>query len=222
MIIYIRKYLQKTLLFVIAAWALLLTPSCLSRFDIDANHIYYVEKNDKYYRIVSTVMPWGSRLTWDEVNRELLEFKEHEIKGAPKWSVLAKQQSVVLGSSSAIEQSSGWPFASFKGAVWLSGSDYPSLGYVYPHPTGYQSCSIVYDGRDRAVYSKSVLIIVYEPIVSGIILNTCTYTLFALSAIMLYNAVRRRIGARIARCEQCGYDVSGLCICPECGRRVCI
>ncbi len=216
----VRNSIQRTFVIVIVAWALLLTPSCLSRFDSSESRRFYVQTHDAYYRVVSTAMPWGTRLTWDEVNRGLLDIKEHDIQSAPAWSVLAGRQPLALGSGSAVEQSAGWPFAAFQGAVWLSGSDYASLGYVYPHAIGSQGCSVLYEGNDRAVYSKSVLLLVYSPIMRGILLNTCIYAAFAFIMNTLYEAVRKRYCLRVKRCPNCAYDVSGLKKCPECGKWV--
>ena len=59
-----------------------------------------------------------------------------------------------------------------------------------------------------------------RPIPAGFAANTITYFLVLTALWHGLVAFARRIRIPPGRCRSCGYDVSGLELCPECGRAV--
>lgn len=102
----------------------------------------------------------------------------------------------------------GWPWPALARQTLLTHPNEPRW-LTATSPTFEYLGSIEVRGRDLP----------YLPVWRGLIGNTLLFALVALPIVMVPGVIVRWRRVLPGHCAACGYDVTGLAICPECGAR---
>lgn len=105
----------------------------------------------------------------------------------------------VIGQTKA-----GLPFKCVRGDAMTYG---PKLGPLQTASRGFFRFG---SGSDGDKYP-------YQPIWGGLALNTMAYGTAMFCVFALFRRIRVRRRLRKGLCVVCGYDISGIAVCPECG-----
>lgn len=89
-------------------------------------------------------------------------------------------------------------------------------GILSPVLRGIETPSWILDRRQGKVFER----IPIAPIATGFAVNTILYSLMLACPWLLWACIRRNRYARGGRCVRCGYDITGVDVCPECGTPV--
>ena len=109
------------------------------------------------------------------------------------------------------ELAAGWPMTSFYGTVeqrW-SANDGPKFLWSLPY---------------TRLKNETPAFLPYRPFFPGVLVNALFYGslayLFWIAIIQRVGRTRNKSRSKRGCCESCGYDITGLSICPECGQSV--
>lgn len=112
----------------------------------------------------------------------------------------------------------GWPFLTLENSTGYRDGAGPLADYwgqrTLVFPDRVRPAWTFRMGREYATYIPT------RPMWMGIVFNTIIYATLVGSSILLLGHLRRVRRRRRVLCVRCGYPVSGIAMCPECGTPV--